>query len=287
MIAIAGGKLDSRQIGPRSHVWSEKELIEKAAYEFAETEIMLQTAEEICGPYIWETYDILVLPPSFSYGAMENPCMTFATPTILAGDRSLVDGISHEIAHSWSGNLVTNKNFEHIWLNEGFTTFIERKIVGRMKGEPSRHLSAIMRWKDLKYCIDVLGHENPLTALVMDLEGVDPDDAGSVICYEKGSAFLWYLEHLVGGSEVFEPFLRDYFDHFKFQSIDSYEFKDYFLNYYKDLDLSMIEWEKWYKCPGMPVEKPAFDESLANVGLKLSDQSNFSIMKNIPNLDCK
>ena len=151
----------------------------------------------------FSVYDILVLPPSFPFGGMENPCLTFATPTLLAGDRSLADVIAHEIAHSWTGNLVTNKNFEHFWLNEGFTVFTERKILGRMKGEPARHLSAIMRWKELKYGVDILGHDNPLTALVVDLDGVDPDDAFSVVPYEKGSTFLWYLEELVGGSSKF------------------------------------------------------------------------------------
>merc|ERR1712141_363849 len=156
--------LESRRIGPRSHVWSEIEYVDKAAYEFSDTEIMLQKAEELCGPYVWGIYDILVLPPSFPYGGMENPCLTFATPTLLAGDRSLASVIAHEIAHSWTGNLVTNSNFEHFWLNEGFTVFTEQKIVGRMRGEPSRHFSAIMKWASLKYnVIEIQGEDNPLT----------------------------------------------------------------------------------------------------------------------------
>ena len=199
LIAIAGGKLESRKIGPRSHVWSEREYVDKAAHDFAETEIMLQKAEDLCGPYVWGIYDILVLPPSFPYGGMENPCLTFATPTLLAGDRSLASVIAHEIAHSWTGNLVTNSNFEHFWLNEGFTVFTERKIGGRMYGEPMRHFSAMGGWRSLKYSIDIQGHDNPLTALVVDLDGVDPDDAFSVVPYEKGSTFLWYLEDTVGG----------------------------------------------------------------------------------------
>jgi leukotriene-A4 hydrolase len=112
----------------------------------------------------------------------------------------LADVIAHEIAHSWTGNLVTNKNFEHFWLNEGFTVFTERKIVGRMHGEPARHMSALGRWKELQYAIDLQGKTNPLTALVVDLDGVDPDDAFSVVPYEKGSTFLWYLEDTVGGA---------------------------------------------------------------------------------------
>lgn len=112
----------------------------------------------------------------------------------------MADVIAHEIAHSWTGNLVTNKNFEHFWLNEGFTVFTERKIVGRMHGEPARHMSALGRWKELQYAIDLQGKTNPLTALVVDLDGVDPDDAFSVVPYEKGSTFLWYLEDTVGGA---------------------------------------------------------------------------------------
>ena len=149
LIAIAVGAIVSRKIGPRSHVWSEEEFVEKAAFDFSETESFIETAEELCGPYVWGIYDILVLPPSFPFGGMENPCMTFATPTLLSGDKSNADVVAHEIAHSWTGNLVTNVNFEHFWLNEGFTVFTERKIVGRMHGEPARHFSAILRWKDL------------------------------------------------------------------------------------------------------------------------------------------
>jgi len=271
LIAIAAGDLESRKIGPRSHVWSEKEYVDKAAYDFAETETMLQKAEELCGPYVWGIYDILVLPPSFPYGGMENPCVTFATPTLLAGDRSLADVIAHEIAHSWTGNLVTNSNFEHFWLNEGFTVFTEQKIVGRMKGEPARHFSAIMRWKDLIYSVmTVQGETNPLTALVVDLTGVDPDDAFSVVPYIKGSTFLWYLEHLVGGPSLMEPFLKSYYDEFKYKSIDSNQFKEYFLNYFKDKDLSAIEWDKWFHEPGMPLYKPNYDQSLAIACAELS-----------------
>ena len=174
LIAIAVGKLESRKIGPRSHVWSEKEYVEQAAFEFSETEEFIQKAEELCGPYVWGTYDLLILPPSFPFGGMENPCLTFVTPTLLvkntdfrnggdtswpqlqAGDRSLANVVAHEVAHSWTGNLVTNKNFEHFWLNEGFTIFTERKIVGRMRGEAHRHFDAIGGWKDLQYEVLIL-----------------------------------------------------------------------------------------------------------------------------------
>jgi leukotriene-A4 hydrolase len=275
LIAIAAGKLESRKIGPRSHVWSEKEFIDASAYEFEDTELMLKSAEELCGPYVWGTYDILVLPPSFPYGGMENPCLTFSTPTLLAGDKSLANVIAHEIAHSWSGNLVTNKNFEHFWLNEGFTVFTERKITGRLEGgEPMRHFSAIGGWNDLSEAInDVLGKDNKLTALVLDLTGVDPDDAFSIVPYEKGSAFLWYLEDTVGGPTKMEPFLRSYYDHFKYKSIDSYEFKAFFLDYFKsETIVTSIDWEGWFNNPGMPPYKPKYDDSLARACYELKDK---------------
>ncbi|XP_070290799.1 leukotriene A-4 hydrolase [Salvelinus sp. IW2-2015] len=150
LIAIVVGALESREIGPRSRVWSEKEFVDKAAFEFSETETMLKTAEDLAGPYVWGQYDILVLPPSFPYGGMENPCLTFATPTLLAGDRSLSNVIAHEISHSWTGNLVTNKTWEHFWLNEGHTVYLERMIGRSMESEQFRQFKAMGGWKDLQ-----------------------------------------------------------------------------------------------------------------------------------------
>jgi len=274
LIAIAAGALESRKIGPRSHVWSEAEFVEKAAFDFSETETLLKTAEELCGPYVWGIYDILVLPPSFPFGGMENPCLTFATPTLLSGDKSNADVIAHEIAHSWTGNLVTNFNFEHFWLNEGFTVFTERKIVGRMHGEPSRHFSAILRWKDLQETVnDNFGPTNPLTALVPKLAGVDPDDSFSVVPYEKGSTFLWYLEDTVGGAALFEPFLKSYYKKFAYQSIDSYMFKSYFLDHFSGVEaVKSIDWDTWFNKPGMPIYKPKFDDSLAKESWALAEK---------------
>lgn len=138
LTAIAVGDIVGKVIGPRSRVWAEKEVVDKAAFEFSETESMVKAAENLLGKYVWGQYDILVLPPSFPYGGMENPCLTFATPTLLAGDKSLANVIAHEIAHSWTGNLVTNKDWEHFWLNEGFTVFVERKILAALQGEEYR-----------------------------------------------------------------------------------------------------------------------------------------------------
>ena len=274
LVAFAIGALESRKIGPRSHVWSEAEFVDKAAFDFSETETMLKTAEELCGPYVWGIYDILVLPPSFAYGGMENPCLTFATPTLLTGDKSNADVIAHEIAHSWTGNLVTNNTFEHFWLNEGFTVFTERKIKGRMQGEAVRHFTALLRWKELEETVNkVFSPSHPYTKLVPDLTGVDPDDAFSRIPYEKGSTFLWYLEDLVGGAANFEPFLKAYYTEFAYKSIDTDAFKMYFLQYFSgEPAVSEIDWDTWLHKPGMPPYKPKFDPSLAEACWKLASQ---------------
>jgi len=272
LIAIAVGGLESRQIGPRSHVWAEPGLVDRAAHDFAETESFLQTAEALCGPYVWGTYDILVLPPSFPYGGMENPCLTFATPTLLSGDRSNAGVIAHEIAHSWTGNLVTNTNFEHFWLNEGFTVFTELKIKGRLFGEPARHFAALLRWKELEETVEVVrGVDDPFTALVPRLAGCDPDDAFSCVPYVKGSTFLWYLEDFVGGADVFEPFLKSYLEKFAYMSIDSEQFKAYFLEKFGTLEnVKRIDWDKWFYSPGMPPVKPDFITSLAEACWELA-----------------
>lgn len=266
LIAIVGGDLESRTIGPRSKVWTEREMIEAAAFEFSETEKMLQTAEALMGPYIWGQYDLLVLPPSFPYGGMENPCLTFVTPTLLAGDKSLADVVAHEISHSWTGNLVTNKNWEHFWLNEGHTVFVERKITGRLHNSDAlSQFMAAGRAKDLRETIEVVLKNGPYTRLIPDLKGVDPDDAFSIVPYEKGFTLLFYLETLLGGPEVFEKFLRAYIERFKQQSIDSDQWKEFLYSYFQDKRevLDGVEWDKWFYSEGMPPVIPKYDDSLA------------------------
>ncbi|GLH08252.1 Uncharacterized protein GBIM_13527 [Gryllus bimaculatus] len=287
LIAIAVGALESRKLGPRSHVWSEKEYVDESAKEFSETELMLSTAESICGPYVWGIYDLLVLPPSFPYGGMENPCLTFVTPTVLAGDRSLADVIAHEIAHSWTGNLITNRNFEHFWLNEGFTMFVERKILGSMHGKEARLFSAFRGLKDLSDAIKTLGDNNPLTQLVVDLKNLSPDDSFSTVPYEKGHTFLYYLEELAGGPEKFDPFLKDYLDKYKYKSIDTDDFKKYLYEYFPENEaLKKVDWEKWLRSPGMPPVLPDYSTSLDKACASLKNRwvewsrdgtSNFSI----------
>ncbi|CAG7696250.1 unnamed protein product, partial [Allacma fusca] len=299
LIAIVAGNIQSKELGPRSRVWSERAFLELAATDFADTEQMLATAEKICGDYVWGRYDILVLPPSFPYGGMENPCLTFVTPTLLTGDKSLADVIAHEITHSWTGNLVTNKNFEHFWLNEGFTRFIERKIVGRLGGEARRQFSSHLGWSELIDCVKALGPNNPLTQLVVDLRGVDPEDAFSRVPYEKGSNFLYFLEQKVGGAEIFERFLKIYIADFAHKSIDTEVFKTYFIDYFsrtgKHIEISDIDWDSWLLTPGMPIIKPDYDTSLLDPCIALKDRWDawdpekepcpFELKKDLGNLD--
>ena len=209
--------------------------MELAASDFSDTESMLSAAEELAGPYVWERFDILVLPPFFPWGGMENPCLTFVTPTLLSGDKSNAFVIAHEIAHSWTGNLVTNANMEHFWLNEGFDVFLHRKILGRLNGELARHFDHELHWTNLEEDVtENLGPDNPLTALVTNLTGVHPDDAFSWVPYEKGSAFLWTLEEAVGGEDIFQPFLKSHIQHFAFQSIETEDFVSYFRSYFME-----------------------------------------------------
>ncbi|XP_052231552.1 leukotriene A-4 hydrolase-like [Dreissena polymorpha] len=267
LMSIVCGDITYRDVGPRTRVWAEPELVEQAAWEFAETENMLQVAEELMGPYVWGQYDLVVLPPSFPFGGMENPCITFVTPTLIAGDRSLADVVAHEIAHSWTGNLVTNKNPNHFWLNEGNTMFFERKIDGVLRGgEKLRQFKSLTGWNELQTAVDSLGADNPYTRLVLDMKGVDPDDAFSSIPYEKGHALLFYLEQLLGGPEVFEPFLREYIKHFRFQSITTADWKEFLLEYFanevKEGKLDEVDWDAWLYGLGMPPVKPHYDQSL-------------------------
>ena len=185
-----------------------------------------------------------------------------------AGDRSLVKVVAHEIAHSWTGNLVTNANFEHFWLNEGFTVFVERKILGRIAGEAERNFAALLGLKNLEYAIDQMGPTNHMAKLVTDLTGIDPDDAYSRVPYEKGQTLLWYLEEVVGGKTHFEPFFKSYVAHFQYRSIVSQDFVDYLMEYFKNspdvIDrLDKVDWGTWFHTPGMPCIIPKYDTSLA------------------------
>ncbi|KAK3812791.1 MAG: peptidase family M1-domain-containing protein [Linnemannia gamsii] len=270
LIALAVGNLEGREIGPRSTVWTEPEVIEAAAWEFVDTESFIRTGEELLTPYDWGRYDLLVLPASFPYGGMENPCLTFVTPSLLAGDRSLVDVVAHEIAHSWMGNLVTTENWEHFWLNEGFTVFVERKILGRMQGKEHAEFSAIIGHKAMVESVEIYGKDHPFTALRPCLRGEDPDDAFSSIPYEKGFNLLYYLEKHLGGAEVFEPYVRAHVQEFAGRSINTDDWKAFLYSFMEktfgqekvDL-LNKVDWEAWLAGTGMPPVENKFDDTLA------------------------
>ncbi|KAG2184302.1 hypothetical protein INT44_009317 [Umbelopsis vinacea] len=277
LIAIVSGNLAGREIGPRSTVWCEPEMVDAAAWEFADTEKFIAAGEDILTPYEWGRYDLLVLPPSFPYGGMENPCLSFVTPTLLAGDRSLVAVVAHEISHSWTGNLVTTQSWEHFWLNEGWTVFVERKILARLQGEPQRHFSAIIGYKALTDSVELFGHDSPATLLNPDLTGIDPDDYFSTVPYEKGFNLLFYIEQVVGGPEVFEPYMKAHIRRFAHTSITTSDWKSYLYEYMQQQHgddmvskLDSIDWHQWLKCPGMPPVSPKFDTTLAEACYSLA-----------------
>ncbi|TPX57955.1 leukotriene-A4 hydrolase [Powellomyces hirtus] len=292
LIALAVGNLASIPIGPRSTVWSEPEVIEAAAWEFAGTEEFIATGESLLTPYDWGIYDLLVLPASFPYGGMENPCLTFVTPTLLAGDRSLVDVVAHEIAHSWFGNLVTTQNWEHFWLNEGFTVFLERKIVGRLQGQPVLEFDAIIGLKALTESVE---HYDDIkrpefTCLCPRLENEDPDEAFSSVPYEKGFNFLFYLEKELGGPAVFEPYLKAHVTKFAHKSINTNDFKTFLYEFYQDQEgktaiLNAVDWEAWFHKPGMPPVTNVFDDSLAKACQQLADEWDAARDQEKPNID--
>ncbi|MFG0316451.1 MAG: M1 family metallopeptidase, partial [Planctomycetota bacterium JB042] len=223
LVALAIGDLQFREVGARSGVYAEPALIDAAAAEFEDTERMIEAAEELYGPYLWGRYDLLVLPPSFPFGGMENPCLTFATPTIIAGDKSLVSLVAHELAHSWSGNLVTNAVWADLWLNEGFTVYFENRIMEVIYGEDDARMLRVLGWQDLQQDLRELGADSKETRLELDLAGRNPDDAFSNVPYEKGALFLRTIERIVG-RERFDAFLADYFDRFRFRSMTSARF---------------------------------------------------------------
>jgi aminopeptidase N len=256
LLAIAAGDLAFSSLGPRSGVYAEPSLLGRAAHEFADTEKMMEAAERLYGPYRWDRYDVLVLPPSFPFGGMENPRLTFATPTVLAGDRSLVSLIAHELAHSWSGNLVTNATWSDFWLNEGFTTYLERRIDEEVYGPEFAAMESVLGRQDLEDEIERLEDRDEI--LHIDLSGRDPDDGATRLPYEKGALFLRSLEELYGRPR-FDEFLRGYFDHFAFQSITTADFVAYLRPHLLSSDgraAAAVPLEAWIEKPGIPDAAP-------------------------------
>ncbi|XP_052206206.1 leucine aminopeptidase [Diospyros lotus] len=282
LFAFAVGEIGFREVGPRTRVYAEAvpEVLDAAAREFAGTEEMIRVGEGLFGPYEWERFDLLVLPRSFPYGGMENPRMVFLTPTVIKGDASGAQVVAHELAHSWTGNLITNKTNDHFWLNEGFTTYAERRIVEVVQGEGIAALNMGIGWRGLVEEMERFKDNMELTKLKTNQEGVDPDDVYSQVPYEKGFQFLWRIERQIG-RPVFDEFLKKYIATFKFQSIDT----DMFLNFLKtnvpgienEIDLAL-----WTEGTGIP---PDAMEPVSDIYTKIVSLANEFNLGRMPRED--
>ena len=266
LVAFVAGELEFCKISKRCGVWAEKGLSAKAANEFIDAEKYIEIAEKYLDhPYVWQTYNILVLPFSFPFGGMENPNLTFVTPALLAGDRSMSNVIGHEISHSWTGNLVTNKNWGNFWVNEGFTKFMERKLDKNLLGEEMAQLESIVGNNSLISAIKMFGEDSNFTSLSPDYTGIDPDDGFSTIPYEKGYQFLVYLEEKVG-EDIFREIMAKYINTYKYKSVDWTDFKKIYEEYVSEKMnkrnarrlLSSIDWDKWVTEKGFPSYKMEF-----------------------------
>jgi leukotriene-A4 hydrolase len=252
LIALGVGKLEFRATGPRTGVYAESSIIDAAAREFSETEQMIQASEKLFGPYRWGRYDLLILPPSFPFGGMENPRLSFITPTVIAGDRSLTALIAHELAHSWSGNLVTNSTWRDLWLNEGFTVYLQGRIMRAVYGDAREAMEEALDLATLRGDLATLPADDQV--LAVDLRGRDPDDVFTQVPYIKGALFVSWLGSRFGVDAV-DQFLHDYFDRFQFQSISTEQFRAYLeanLLPKKPSAVTASELDEWMLAPGLP-----------------------------------
>jgi leukotriene-A4 hydrolase len=304
LLALAVGDVEFKPISGRSGVYAESALIDTAAWEFADLEKMIAGAEELYGAYQWQRYDVLVLPPSFPFGGMENPRLTFATPTILSGDRSLTSLIAHELAHSWSGNLVTNATWNDFWLNEGFTVYFETRIMEKLYGDDYAEMLASLNFQDLQDEIKALSESGfPAdTKLKLDLQGRNPDDGVTSIAYNKGYFFLRAIEEKYG-RDKFDTFLKDYFFANAFSAMKTDDFITYINNYYQSnfkITLGNKIFTEWIFTEGLPNDHPKpnserfkkVDEFLTSwregvtlnkeIGLSWSTHEWLHFLKNLP-----
>lgn len=283
LMALAVGDIGFKAVDERTGVYAEPAILDKAYHELDEIGKMVDTAESLYGKYRWGRYDVLILPSGFPMGGMENPRLTFATPTILAGDKSLVNLIAHELAHSWSGNLVTNATWDDFWLNEGFTVYFERRITEAQHDKDYAEMLWALGKKILERNVKSLGKNSRHTWLEEDLKGKDPDDGFTDIPYEKGSAFLLKIEQTVGRKKI-DKFLNNYFDDHAFQAMTTEEFLDY-LN--KNLLDGHKDWKKeinsnaWVYGPGIPDNYPV----IKNPRFKKVDLQVKDYIKGIPAVD--
>ncbi|KAK8936418.1 hypothetical protein KSP39_PZI013794 [Platanthera zijinensis] len=252
LFALAAGEIGGRDLGPRTRVYAESgsDVLDAAAKEFAGVEEMVRVGEALFGPYEWERFDLLVLPPSFPYGGMENPRMVFLTPTVIKGDATGAQVVAHELAHSWTGNLITNKTNEDFWLNEGFTTYAERRIVEVVQGKERADLNIGIGWKGLIEEMDRFKDNMQFTKLKTKQEGVDPDELYSQVPYEKGFQFLWRIERQIG-RPAFDDFLKKYIATFKFQSIDTETFLEFLKANVPGIE-NQINLQLWVEGTGIP-----------------------------------
>jgi aminopeptidase N len=254
MIAIGVGDLAFKSLGPRTGVWTEPVMLDRAAAELADTEKMVSAAEKLYGPYRWGRYDLLVLPPAFPYGGMENPTLTFLTPTFIAGDKSLVGLVAHELAHSWSGNLVTNANWADSWLNEGVTSYFENRIMEAIYGPKRAAQEAALSFDEMEKAFAEEGRNAPITSLHLPPKDAVPDGGTSGIVYDKGAVFLRTLEKIIG-RDKWDAYLRSYFDRHAFQPMTSARFlADLRQNLVKgDKELEQkLQLDNWVYKPGLP-----------------------------------
>ncbi len=288
LMALAVGDLEFRSLGDICGVFAEPSMIEKSAWEFVDLKKMITSAEELYGPYAWGRYDVLVLPPSFPFGGMENPRITFATPTIIAGDRSLVALVAHELAHSWSGNLVTNATWNDFWLNEGFTVYFETRIMEKIYGKDYADMLTLLSLGELKETIKEMGDTSRDTHLYLDLAGRDPDEGVSDIAYEKGRFFLTSIEMAVG-RERWDAFVNKYFSTHAFGTMDTKSFLEY-------LDKELIKGDEnlrkqinangWVYGPGLPENCPVIKSvELEKAGKAAADFNSGAAAKSLVTKD--
>ncbi|HCP41655.1 MAG TPA: aminopeptidase, partial [Cryomorphaceae bacterium] len=256
LLALGVGDLAFIPLGERSGVYAEPEMVRNAAYEFAQTEDMIADAEEMYGPYYWGRYDMLVLPPSFPFGGMENPRLTFLTPTVVVGDMSLVSLIAHELAHSWSGNLVTNSTWNDFWINEGFTVYFEMRIMEKLYGVDFADMLEALSYDDLQKELAVMLEENiDATSLKQDLKGKNPDDGVNAIAYDKGFHFLRLCENTLGRKK-WDEFLTYYFDKYKFKTMVTEVFLQELARVLTQEQWNKVGVEEWVYGTGLPVNCP-------------------------------
>ena len=259
LIALAAGNIEGRDISETITVYSEPEFLDNVFNELEDLPKILNYSISYMGEYEWGKYNVLVLPKSFPFSGMENPCLSFCSPCLINGDKSLVDIVAHELIHSWSGNLVTNENWRDFWLNEGITMFLQRKIIGMWKGVDYAKMDGILGLFYIEEYLDIFGEDSTFTTLRPNLTGVNPDDKYSDIPYEKGYNLMYYIEGLIG-EEIMKLFFQKYFVDFKYKSVDYYVFKDYFIDFCKNYNVSddilnKIDWDAWIFQPGRcPIE---------------------------------